>query len=111
MARDKKAVDGLTFVLDGPNGVELVAGVDAVAVRAALAPFAARIPVRVGYARDPLRRFLLTRSLDVPRDTSGARLPISMVTLGIVLLISARTDSYALAGGISAAFVVASGVR
>ena len=37
-----------------------------------------------------------------------ARLPISMVTLGIVLLISARTDSYALAGGISAAFVVAS---
>ena len=37
-----------------------------------------------------------------------ARLPISMVTLGIVLLISARTDSYALAGGISAAFVIAS---
>jgi 5-deoxy-5-amino-3-dehydroquinate synthase len=37
MARDKKAVDGLTFVLDGPNGVELVAGVDPVAVRAALA--------------------------------------------------------------------------
>ncbi|MGI8794162.1 MAG: 3-dehydroquinate synthase family protein, partial [Acidimicrobiales bacterium] len=24
MARDKKAVDGLTFVLDGPNGVEVV---------------------------------------------------------------------------------------
>jgi predicted MFS family arabinose efflux permease len=37
-----------------------------------------------------------------------ARLPISMVTLGIVLLISARTDSYGLAGGISAAFVIAS---
>jgi MFS family permease len=36
-----------------------------------------------------------------------ARLPISMVTLGIVLLISARTDSYGLAGGISAAFVIA----
>ena len=37
-----------------------------------------------------------------------ARLPISMVTLGMVLLISARTDSYGLAGGVSAAFVVAS---
>lgn len=28
MSRDKKALDGLTFVLDGPNGVEMVAGVD-----------------------------------------------------------------------------------
>ena len=28
MARDKKAVRGLTFVLDGPRGVEVVAGVD-----------------------------------------------------------------------------------
>ena len=28
MRRDKKALDGLTFVLDGPHGVELVAGVD-----------------------------------------------------------------------------------
>jgi len=37
-----------------------------------------------------------------------ARLPISMVTLGIVLMVSARTDSYGLAGGISAAFVIAS---
>lgn len=27
MARDKKALDGLTFVLDGPNGVEAVSGV------------------------------------------------------------------------------------
>ena len=27
MARDKKALDGLTFVLDGPRGVEVVAGV------------------------------------------------------------------------------------
>jgi 5-deoxy-5-amino-3-dehydroquinate synthase len=27
MARDKKATDGLTFVLDGPNGVEPVVGV------------------------------------------------------------------------------------
>src|SRR4051812_38823305 len=37
-----------------------------------------------------------------------ARLPISMVTLGIVLMVSAETDSYGLAGGISAAFVIAS---
>lgn len=36
MARDKKAVSGLTFVLDGPAGVEVVAGVDEADVRAAL---------------------------------------------------------------------------
>jgi 5-deoxy-5-amino-3-dehydroquinate synthase len=28
MGRDKKAIDGLTFVLDGPGGVEVVSGVD-----------------------------------------------------------------------------------
>jgi len=32
MGRDKKAIGGLTFVLDGPNGVEPVAGVDPVTV-------------------------------------------------------------------------------
>ena len=37
MARDKKAVDGLTFVLDGPRGVEVVAGVPVDAVDATLA--------------------------------------------------------------------------
>jgi 5-deoxy-5-amino-3-dehydroquinate synthase len=36
MARDKKALDGLTFVLDGPAGVEVVPGVAESAVRAAL---------------------------------------------------------------------------
>ena len=36
MHRDKKALDGLTFVLDGPNGVEVVAGVDEAPVREAL---------------------------------------------------------------------------
>ena len=36
MHRDKKAVAGLTFVLDGPTGVEVVAGVDADVARAAL---------------------------------------------------------------------------
>ena len=33
MSRDKKAVDGLTFALDGPDGVEVVSGVDADTVR------------------------------------------------------------------------------
>jgi 5-deoxy-5-amino-3-dehydroquinate synthase len=37
MARDKKAVEGLTFVLDGPAGVEVVTGVAEADVRAALA--------------------------------------------------------------------------
>jgi 5-deoxy-5-amino-3-dehydroquinate synthase len=36
MGRDKKAVDGLTFALDGPDGVEVVPGVDAVLARATL---------------------------------------------------------------------------
>ena len=36
-----------------------------------------------------------------------ARLPISMVSLGIVLLVSTRSGSYSLAGGVSAAFVIA----
>jgi len=33
MFRDKKAIDGLTFVLDGPNGVELAADIDPAIVR------------------------------------------------------------------------------
>jgi 5-deoxy-5-amino-3-dehydroquinate synthase len=37
MARDKKARHGLTFVLDGPSGVEVVDDVEVDAVRAALA--------------------------------------------------------------------------
>ncbi len=37
MGRDKKALHGLTFVLDGPHGVEVVAGVDPGAARDALA--------------------------------------------------------------------------
>ncbi|MCC5953062.1 MAG: 3-dehydroquinate synthase [Acidimicrobiia bacterium] len=36
MGRDKKATDGLTFVLDGPHGPEVVAPVDESAVRSAL---------------------------------------------------------------------------
>jgi len=37
MARDKKALAGLTFVLDSPRGVEVAAGVDRATVEAALA--------------------------------------------------------------------------
>jgi len=37
MGRDKKAIDGLTFVLDGPDGVESVTGVDTPSIEAALA--------------------------------------------------------------------------
>ena len=36
MERDKKAIDGLTFVLDGPSGVEVVPGLDAGVVRATI---------------------------------------------------------------------------
>jgi 5-deoxy-5-amino-3-dehydroquinate synthase len=39
MARDKKAVDGLTFVLDGPAGPEVVRGVPAQVVRSVLEEF------------------------------------------------------------------------
>lgn len=42
MARDKKALDGLTFVLDGPHGVEVVAGVPADALRGAFGRMRAR---------------------------------------------------------------------
>ncbi len=41
MARDKKALDGLTFVLDGPDGVEVVESVPEPAVRSALERFVA----------------------------------------------------------------------
>jgi 5-deoxy-5-amino-3-dehydroquinate synthase len=33
LARDKKAIDGLTFVLDGPDGVDIVADLDPALVR------------------------------------------------------------------------------
>ena len=46
--------------------------------RAALAPFLARIPRRAGYARDPLRRLLLTDALAPPHE-NGRRIPISMI--------------------------------
>lgn len=43
MGKDKKALDSLTFVLDGPSGVEVVPGVPADAVLAALADMAAHV--------------------------------------------------------------------
>jgi MFS family permease len=36
-----------------------------------------------------------------------ARMPLSMVSLGIVVLVSARSGSYGLAGGVAAAYIVA----
>ena len=42
LARDKKAVDGLTFVLDGPDGVEVVTGLDPTVVREALSAVRSR---------------------------------------------------------------------
>ena len=46
--------------------------------RSAADAFFARIPRRVGYARDPVRRALLTRALEPPRER-GRRVPISML--------------------------------
>jgi 5-deoxy-5-amino-3-dehydroquinate synthase len=40
MARDKKAVSGMTFVLDGPRGIEPVTGVEPAAIDKALAAIA-----------------------------------------------------------------------
>ncbi len=42
MGRDKKALDGLTFILDGERGVEVVSDVDPTVVRGALADFLER---------------------------------------------------------------------
>ena len=39
MARDKKALNGLTFILDSPQGLEIVAGISAEVVRSELVNF------------------------------------------------------------------------
>ncbi|MGH9059215.1 MAG: 3-dehydroquinate synthase, partial [Acidimicrobiales bacterium] len=44
MARDKKATRGLTFVLDGPRGLEVVAGVDGAVVADTLVEVASTEP-------------------------------------------------------------------
>jgi len=46
--------------------------------RAALDPFAARIPIRIGYARDVVRRALLSHAIAPPRER-GQRVAISMI--------------------------------
>lgn len=46
--------------------------------RAALDAVVARIPRRIGYGRDWLRRALLTQSIDAPRE-HGQRVPFSMI--------------------------------
>ncbi|MBA3310411.1 MAG: MFS transporter, partial [Nocardioidaceae bacterium] len=57
-------------------------------------------------------RSVLTRPGAIGFSSAGfvARLPISMVTLAIVLLIAERSGSYALAGTVSAAYMVATSV-
>jgi len=60
---------------------------------------------------DPYRRILrLPGALAFSSAGLIARLPISMLSLGIVILVSTRTGSYGLAGSISAAEVVAAAV-
>ncbi|HEY5154986.1 MAG TPA: 3-dehydroquinate synthase family protein [Acidimicrobiales bacterium] len=44
-SRDKKAIDGVTFVLDGPDGLETVTGVDRVAIDVALAAITRPDPI------------------------------------------------------------------
>jgi 5-deoxy-5-amino-3-dehydroquinate synthase len=39
MARDKKALNGLTFILDSPQGLEIIAGISAEVVRSELVSF------------------------------------------------------------------------
>ncbi len=57
----------------------------------------------------PYRRILaLPGALAFSSSGLLARLPLSMAGLGLVLLVSQRTGSYALAGSISAAYVFAS---
>lgn len=59
-------------------------------------------PYRSVLARPGALRFSLTGLV--------ARLPISMTGLGIVLLVQTATDSYGVAGAVSAAFMVANAV-
>jgi MFS family permease len=59
----------------------------------------------------PYRRVLrLPGALAFTVSGLVARMPMSMVSLGIVLLVSERTGSYALAGAVSASFLVANAV-
>lgn len=60
---------------------------------------------------EPYRRVLsLPGTLAFSTAGLVSRLPLSMAGLGIVLLVSAKTDSYGLAGTVSAAYVLAAAV-
>jgi len=65
------------------------------AARVAIPAWLARVPQRVGYARDPARRFLLSDSLAPPRNADGSRQPISMVDryLAITKLVGCDLDA------------------
>ncbi|MCP3920299.1 MAG: lipopolysaccharide heptosyltransferase II [bacterium] len=52
--------------------------------RSALAPFLARIPVRIGYSRDPARRLLVNRALRPEMEGKRPR-PISMIERYLVV--------------------------
>ncbi|HET6626855.1 MAG TPA: MFS transporter [Nocardioidaceae bacterium] len=59
----------------------------------------------------PYRRVLaLPGALAFSMSGLVARLPISMVSLGIVLLVSTRSGSYSLAGAVSASYLIANAV-
>ena len=60
--------------------------------RAALVAFLARTPRRIGYARDPLRRLLLTESIPPPGGT-GRRKPIPMVDRYLAIVAALGCDA------------------
>src|SRR3954462_8937392 len=71
-------------------------------------PAARVLPPRMAAMFSPYRRVLgMPGALAFSAAGLVARLPISMVSLGIVLLVSTRTGSYSLAGSVSAAYLVA----
>src|SRR4051795_7411634 len=71
-------------------------------------PAARVLPPRMAAMFSPYRRVLgMPGALAFSASGLVARFPISMVSLGIVLLVSTRTGSYSLAGSVSAAYLVA----
>src|SRR3954465_1215709 len=71
-------------------------------------PAARVLPPRMAAMFSPYRRVLgMPGALVFSMSGLVARLPISMISLGIVLLVSTRTGSYSLAGAVSASFLIA----